>query len=73
MDSMGPGMPGPFPLPGMGPGMGPMGMGMGMGAGMGMPDTQAQTSFDQMLHQLQANPTASQNKLLAHASPWYLY
>jgi type VI secretion system protein ImpK len=39
------------------------------GSGMGMPDTQAQTSFDQMLHQLQANPTASQNKLLAHASP----
>ncbi|WP_413764660.1 hypothetical protein, partial [Vibrio vulnificus] len=39
------------------------------GSGTGMPDTQAQTSFDQMLHQLQANPTASQNKLLAHASP----
>jgi len=34
-----------------------------------MPDVQAQASFDQMLHQLQANPPASKNKLLVHAGP----
>lgn len=34
-----------------------------------IPDAQAQAGFDHMLRQLQANPVASQNKLLAHASP----
>jgi len=32
-------------------------------------DTQAQANLDQLLRQLQSNPEASKNKLLAHASP----
>lgn len=42
------------------------------GSAKEMPDAQAQAGFDQMLRQLQAKSAASQNQLLAHASPLLL-
>lgn len=38
-------------------------------SGRETPDAQAQASFDHILRQLQANPAASRNTLLAHISP----